>query len=315
MLVMTIDEFSKDQIQYLQDICSPMPVHLEPDIKNNSTLLNHVEVLITFGFDLTKETLEQMPSLKWVQVFQTGVEHIPIEELEERGILLTNVKGIYSTPMSEYVMSMILYYTRQLRRFIQEQQQHIWNREELVDEAGGKTIAIFGAGTIGTAIAEKARMFGMHVLGVNTSGQLRPHFDEMVTLDNKEKALKEGDFIVLLLPETKKTFHCIGRNELRLMKESAYLINIGRGGLVDTNALVNELNQKTIQGAALDVFEEDPLPKDHPLWDMNNVFITPHLSAKTIHFYDRCIEKFKMNFSRYQKGETMIDKVDLDKGY
>lgn len=315
MLLLTIDEFSDDHIQHFNGICSPMLVQLEPDIKNNSKLLKQVEILITYGFDVTKENLDLMPSLKWVQVFQTGVEHVPIEELEKRGILLTNVKGIYGTPMSEYVMSMILYYTREMGRFVREKQQHIWNRKELVDEAYGKTIAIFGAGTIGTAIAEKAKLFGMHVIGVNTSGKLRPQFDEMVTLDNKEKALKKGDFIVLLLPETKETFHCIGRNELRQMKQSAYLINIGRGGLVDTNNLIEELHRKTIQGVALDVFEEDPLPKNHPLWEMDNVFITPHLSAKTIHFFDRCIEKFKVNFERYQKEEMMIDEVKAEKGY
>ncbi|HEU5140262.1 MAG TPA: D-2-hydroxyacid dehydrogenase [Bacillales bacterium] len=315
MLLVTIDEFSDQQFRRLIDLSRPRLVHLERDLKNSRLDLNQTEIWITYGFDVTKENLDRMPGLKWIQVFQAGIEHIPLEELNRRGIRLTNVKGIHGIPMSEYVMSMVLYVARDLARFIREQKLHAWNREDLVDEAFGKTMAVFGAGTIGTMVAEKAKMFDMRVIGVNTSGESRSPFDEMYTLDDKLEVLRQSDFIVLLLPVTEATYHCIGREELKQMKPGAYLINTGRGALVDTEALVSELRAGKIRGVALDVFEEDPLPKDHPLWDMENVFITPHLSAKTVRYLDRCIDKFEPNFECFENGDPMVNQVDVAKGY
>ncbi|HET7579482.1 MAG TPA: D-2-hydroxyacid dehydrogenase [Bacillales bacterium] len=315
MLLLTIDEFSDEQFHRLSALNRDRPTHLAADLTSTSLPLEETEILITYGFDVTKENLDRMPNLKWIQVFQAGIEHIPLDELHKRGILLTNVKGIHGIPMAEYVMSMIFYVTRDIPRFVRDQKQHVWNRDNLVGEAYGKTMAIFGAGTIGTKVAEKAKAFDMHVIGVNTSGKPCEPFDEMFTLADKMEVLRRSDFVVLLLPVTDETFHCIGSEELRQMKKEAYLINIGRGALVDTDALVTELQQGVIRGAALDVFEKDPLPKDHPLWDMENVFITPHLSAKTVRYLDRCLDKFEINLARFEKGEAMIHQVDVKKGY
>lgn len=315
MLLLTIDELSESQIRYLDSLDPSMPVHLETDLENSRLPLDQVEMWITYGFDVTSDNLDQMPALKWIQVFQAGVEHIPMEELNQRGVQLTTVKGIHSIPMAEYVMGMVLYYTRNMQRFMFDQKQHFWNRNELVDEAFGKTMAIFGAGTIGSEVARKAQLFGMHVIGVNSNGRDRPGFDEMTTLQEKDVVLRKSDFVVLLLPVTDETYHCIDHPELTQMKKSAYLMNIGRGALVDTQALLAALKKESIRGAALDVFEEDPLPKDHPLWDMDNVFITPHLSAKTVRYLDRSIEKFEANLTHFRNGESMINEVDVQKGY
>ncbi|HEX7063710.1 MAG TPA: D-2-hydroxyacid dehydrogenase [Bacillales bacterium] len=315
MLLVTIDELSDRQFQRLINLSRPRSVYLERDLKNSRLDLEQTEIWITYGFDVTKENLDRMPGLKWIQVFQAGIEHIPLDELNRRGIRLTNVKGIHGIPMAEYVMGMVLYVVRDMARFIRDQKQNVWNREDLVDEAFGKTMAVFGAGTIGTMVAEKAKMFDMRVIGVNTSGEGRWPFDEMYTLDQKSEVLQRSDFVVLLLPVTEATHHCIGLEELKQMKPGAYLINTGRGALVDTEALMSELRAGTIRGAALDVFEEDPLPKDHPLWDMENVFITPHLSAKTVRYLDRCIDKFEQNLKHYENGDPMINQVDVAKGY
>lgn len=315
MLLVTIDEFSDQQLQRMTALNPKRPTYFESDIRNSKLPLKQTEIWITYGFDVTKENLERMPSLKWIQVFQAGIEHIPLDELKKRNIRLTNIKGIHGRPMSEYVMSIVLYVTRDMGRFIRDQKKHIWNRENLVDEAYGKTMAIFGAGTIGKAVAEKAKAFGMHVIGVNTSGIRKAPFDETVTLTEKDKVLKKSDFVILLLPVTKETYHCIGQDELEQMNTSAWLINIGRGSLVDTDALMTALRKNSIAGAALDVFEEDPLPEDHPLWEMDNVLITPHLSAKTIHYLDRCIDKFERNLQFYENGKSMPFQVDMKKGY
>lgn len=315
MLLITIDELSKQQVDHLSRINQLMPARLESNLNHPSLPLEKVEILITYGFDVKKETLERMSSLRWIQVFQSGIDHIPLQEVNDRRIILTNVRGIHRIPMAEYVMSVVLYYTRNIERFVGDQRSHIWNRDELVDEAFGKTMAVFGAGTIGSAIADRAKGFGMHTIGVNTTGNKKESFDEMYTLSQKHDVLSRSDFVVLLLPVTTETHHCISKDEIIQMKNSAYLINIGRGQLVDTSALVSALKQKTIQGAVLDVFEEDPLPKEHPLWDLDNVLITPHLAAKTIRYLDRCIEKFKENFTQYAANEPMYNVIDTDKGY
>ncbi|HET7616671.1 MAG TPA: D-2-hydroxyacid dehydrogenase [Bacillales bacterium] len=315
MLLVTIDEVSEKQLHSLKKIVGDNEVKLETSLESSKLPLRDTEIWITYGFDVTAENLDRMPDLKWIQVFQSGVEHIPFEELEKRDIKLTNVKGIHGVPMAEHVMSIVLYVTRDIPRFIRDQKQHVWNRNELVGEVNGKTMAIFGAGTIGTEVAKKAKSFDMRVIGVNTSGDRHEPFDEMATLADKKRVLAESDFVVLLLPVTDETYHCISTEELKAMKRDSYLINVGRGALVDTDALIDGLSRKTIKGAALDVFEEDPLPKDHPLWDMENVFITPHLSAKTVRYLDRCIEKFKVNLRSYQNGERMTYQVDVEKGY
>lgn len=311
MLLVTIDEVSESQIERLRELNSEMPVRLETD--HETAELKDTEIWITYGFDVTKENLERMPNLKWIQIFQSGVEHLPFGELVKRNILLSNVKGIHGVPMAEHVMSLVLYVTRDLPRFIRDQKNHVWNRNDLVGEVNGKTMAIFGAGTIGKEVARKAKLFDMRVIGVNTSGRPVEPFDEMYMMADKKKVLAESDFVVLLLPVTDETYHCISTNELRAMKADGYLINVGRGALVDTEALMAELSK--IKGAALDVFEEDPLPPDHPLWEMENVFITPHLSAKTIRYLDRCIDKFSINLENYRNGDPMANRVNVEKGY
>ena len=311
MLLVTIDEVSETQIERLKELNPGMPVRLETEPE--TAVLKDVEFWITYGFDVTKENLEQMSNLKWIQIFQSGVEHLPFDELVKRNILLSNVKGIHGVPMAEHVMSLVLYVTRDLPRFIRDQKNHVWNRNDLVGEVNGKTMAIFGAGTIGKEVARKAKLFDMRVIGVNTRGKQVEPFDEMYTMADKNKVLAESDFVVLLLPVTDETYHCISTNELRAMKADGYLINVGRGALVDTDALMAELSE--IKGAALDVFEEDPLPPYHPLWEMENVFITPHLSAKTVRYLDRCIDKFSINLENYRNGDPMANRVDVEKGY
>lgn len=315
LLVSLTDKLLKQHVEELSKHVYPMKIHLEPDLLRSSLPLDEVEILITYGSDVSKETLDLMPSLKWIQVFQSGVEEIPLQELKDRNILLTNIKGIHGIPMTEYVMSIILYFTRDIPRYNKYKQKRMWYRQEFVDEAHGKTVSIFGAGTVGQFIAQKCKDYGLKVIGVNTSENPKPHFDEMYSIEAKDLVLQKSDFVVLLLPATKETYHCIGKREFELMKKDAYLINIGRGSLVNTDDLITGLQNKAIKGAALDVVEQDPLPENHPLWDVENVIITPHIAARTYQYFDRGIEKFLLNLEAYKKGKKPPFNIDLDKGY
>ncbi|RST77427.1 D-2-hydroxyacid dehydrogenase [Siminovitchia acidinfaciens] len=315
MLLITVFDLPDEHVSRIKEITN-MPVHVDPNLENDNVPLDEVEILITYGLEnINSDLLDRMPALKWIQVFQTGVEHIPLDEISKRGILLTNVRGIYNSPMSEYVMSLVLYVTRDIERFIRNQKQRKYDRTELVEEVNGKTIGIFGTGTIGQEVAKKAKAFDMKVLGFNSNGRSIPSFDEVYTWDSKNQMLEQCDFVVLLLPETEQTRNFIGEEELKLMKNDAYLINIGRGPLVNDEALIHSVESGEIRGAALDVFDVEPLPEDSPLWDVENILITPHLSGKSVRFFERSINIFEENFKAHREGRDLTFVVDAARGY
>lgn len=317
LLVSLPDPLPEKERGYLTAFVYPMKVYFQEKFLNaaHEIPLHKIQIWLTYGSDITKEALNQMPSLKWIQVFQSGIEKVPLEELKKRGILLTNIKGIHGIPMSEHAISTILYFAKNLEKYTFNKQKHLWDRCGHDDEIYGKTISIFGAGTVGTAIAERCCDFGMRVIGVNTSGEHKSPFDEMYAMKDKETVLKTSDFVLLLLPSIPETYHCISRHELSLMKESAYLINLGRGSLINNQDLINSLKSGSIRGASLDVFEEEPLPEDSPLWETPHLLITPHMAARTWRYYERALEKFALNFNAFQQGEQPPYIINLNKGY
>mgnify|MGYP001352871169 CR=1 FL=1 len=264
---------------------------------------------------MDKETLEKMPSLKWIQIFQTGVEQLPLEELKKRNILLTNIQDFHSIPIAEYVLTTMLYFTRSIPKYLHLQKNQDWDRTEKDQEIYEKTVAIFGAGKIGQVVAERCRLLGMHVIGVNTTGQPRPNFDEVFPMSQKHEVLKKSDYVVLLLPATKDTYHAFGKEEFEKMKNTSHLINVGRGTLINQEELAECLENEVIRGAALDVTDPEPLPKDHFLWETKNVLITPHMASITNRYIERALEKVTLNWNAYKSGKTPPYSIDLDRGY
>ncbi|WP_157827519.1 D-2-hydroxyacid dehydrogenase [Niallia nealsonii] len=313
MILVTLPDLPADYQASLLDRYGD--IYFLVDFLNGHIPLEKIEILITYGFDLDECTLNKLPSLKWVQVFQTGVEHIQLNELENRDILLTNVRGIYGNSISEYVMSFILYFMRDMERFIENQRLQIYNRSILPDEVYGKTIVILGAGAIGREIAKKAKLFQMKVIGVNTTGSPVEGFDEMYTFDDRNQVMGKGDFVVALFPVTDKTYHCITKEQFQLMKKSAYFINVGRADLIVEEDLIQALQQEMIKGAVLDVFNEEPLPKSSPLWEVDTLYLTPHISGKTKLFYQRCIDIFDENYRAFKAGDQLAFNFNYQKGY
>ncbi|GAA0325966.1 D-2-hydroxyacid dehydrogenase [Bacillus carboniphilus] len=317
MLLVTLDDATSGHLDKLSSIISSeMPVHYtKVSINNNQIDLKDVQVWITYGHDITPEVLEQMPNLQWIQIFQAGVEHIPFGELENRNIQLTNMKGIQTIPMAEYALSMMLYLMGNISQYLENQKKSKWDHGALFHEINGKHVSIFGAGTIGTEIAKLCKNMKMLVSGVNTSGIHKEPFDQMYRLEDREEILGQSDFVVMLLPETTETTHCISRREFEVMKESSFLINMGRGPLVHEEALIEALKDKAIAGAVLDVCNEEPLPPNHPFWSTENLIITPHVAAKSPRYLDRCIETFEKNFKSYLNNDSLQFLVNLEKGY
>lgn len=286
------------------------------NISQAATALPDAEVLITYGEDLDAGIIARCTKLRWIHVISAGVELLPFPAIAERGIRVTNARGIHATPMSEYVMAVLLQMTRQTDRLRTQQRERRWDRSIRVGELAGQTLLVIGAGAIGQAIAQKAQAFSMTTIGVNTDGREVPHFDRMASLAELPTVLGEADVIVLTVPLTEETYHLIGSEELSMMKLTATLINIARGAVVDEEALLRALREQTIARAVLDVFEQEPLSPEHPFWELENVILTPHLSGRSPFYMTRALKLFCHNLEVYLKGiGSYQNEIDPHKGY
>lgn len=279
--------------------------------------LKECEVFITYGFDLTEEDILLGENLKWLMVMSAGIDKIPLKICREKGILVTNVKGIHKIPMAEYTLGMMLQYEKKLKQMWINEQNNKWYRRLPFGELAGKTVLIFGTGAIGSEIARLAKAFRMKTLGVNRSGNSVENIDELFTRDNFEKALPEADYIVSILPSTEETRYFFKEEHFKKMKESAVFINIGRGDVVRDEVIITALNNDEIAHAILDVFEDEPLNENHPFWTMEKVTVTPHASSLSRNYLPRAFEIFVKNLHTYLKKEDddFINKIDYFKGY
>lgn len=278
--------------------------------------LKTADVLITYGLDLTKEIVNQCTHLKWIQVISAGINELPLDIINEKKILLTNAKGIHHIQMSEYTIGVIFQLSRKMNEIYKNQLKKKWEVVRFA-EMYGSTIGIVGLGSIGQGIAEKAKAFNMKVIGMNTDGRAVPYVDKVFKPNQLKELMAESDYIVIIVPLTPDTYHLIGQEELHAMKETAYIINIARGEVIDEEALISKLKNKEIAGAVLDVFSKEPLPEDHPFWTLDNCIITPHLSGKSPNYLKRAIELLMYNMDYYRKNEIskMKNVVDSDKRY
>lgn len=273
------------------------------------------EILLTYGWDIKKETLDLFPKLRWIQTLSAGVDALPLAELAERGVVLTNVKGAHKIQMAEHVIWSILMLLRQGVAFVEQQEKRLFSAKPKIDEMYGKTVCIVGAGTIGREIARRCTAFGMTVYGVSRKGQQDPAFSKIVTVDNMSDVLGISDIVVVVLPLTPDTKNFINQRFIGEMKDGALLINAARGPVADEEALLHALEERKISAAALDVFVKEPLPEDHPFWSLENVFITPHIGGRTIQASERMWDAFTLNLAKYPDQKEMINSIDLSAGY
>lgn len=278
--------------------------------------ISDAEVLITYGEDVKDHHIDMAKQLKWIMVISAGVDQLPFEKIRQRNILVTNAKGIHAKPMAEYTLGMILQVARRAKILYQNEQAKIWDRRVPMTEINGQTITIIGAGTIGTEIARLAKAFGMKTIGINRDGRKANHMDEVYSIAEIKHALKEADYIVSVLPLTSDTYHLINKEMFLSMKSSATFINIGRGQTVCQKDLLEILQEGKISHAVLDVFEEEPPPKDHPFWEMENVTITPHISGLSPFYQPRAFKIFIKNLETYlSKGTNFINVIDPNREY
>jgi len=287
--------------------------------KDRSVWLGHLpEAEIVGGWNKEAATacLAGHSSLRWVHNWGAGVDSLPLEAFRSRGILVTNSSGVHPYPISETIFALMLAFTRKIQVYVRNQAERKWHHANLGQELHGRTLGILGVGAIGRETARVAKAFGMKVLGLRRSGEPMPEVDRMYDYRGLNEVLRESDYVVNILPLTPETRHWIGEEQFRAMKPSAFYVNVGRGQTTDTDALMRALTEGRIAGAGLDVFEQEPLPPEHPLWGLDNVIITPHTAGSTIHYNDRVLDIFLPNLEAYLAGKPLVSNVvDLELGY
>lgn len=260
-------------------------------------------------------------NLKWVQLpFAGSDNYARMPVFREKDILLTNLSGAFGQSISEVVLGDVLSLYKHLPLYRDHQRDHVWMDEGWQESPVGKKLLILGAGNIGQETAKLFRPFGCEITGLwRRQREIPENFDRMITMDALEAELARADIVVAALPESPETHKLLNRERLNLMKKTAVLVNVGRGGLIDHMALAEKLQKGELRGAALDVTDPEPLPTDHPLWDCKNALITPHISGGSfghlIATEERLFDICRTNLKRYLEDAPLMNRVDLETGY
>jgi len=278
----------------------------DPDATDGGYLAS-CDAAVTFAH--TDALLES--GLDWVHSIQAGYDRFPLGPFEEHGIALTNSTGIHDTSVGEFAVGLMLSFARRLHTYVRRQEDNEWGYPAW-DEPftlDGERLCVVGLGTIGRGIAERADALGMEVVGVRRSGEPTPQTEEVYTPDDLHEAIGGAKFVALAVPLTDETEGLVGRAEFEAMREDARLVNVARGPVVVEDELVAALREDEIAGAGLDVFEEEPLPEDSPLWGMDEVIVTPHAAAATRDYFRDIAELVRENVGRVERGEALHNRV------
>ena len=280
------------------------------------------ETEVVLGFVVRPHNLERAKQLKWVHSTAASATHVLFPALIESDVVVTNARGLHADAMAEHTLGLMLSFARNLHRSRDDQHARRWSPETLwkeapgIDSLAGTTLGLIGLGQVGGAIATRARALGMRVIAVRKRPAAEPApADEQWPVSRLGDLLEEADWVVIAAPHTRDTERLIGAPELARMKPSARLVNLGRGALVDEDALYVALRGGAIAGAALDVFCEEPLPPDHPFWSLKEVILTPHTSGLGPRYWERALAQFTDNLRRYVAGEPLRNIVDKRAGY
>ena len=254
------------------------------------------------------------PSLKWVQICSTGFSDNVTAEIADGRVTLTNAQGLHTVPIAESVLAAMLAHAKNLTQRRIDQRAHVWRRLNN-DELGGKVVLIIGLGNIGKTVARFCKTFAMTVIGTKRTPGPVEGIDRVFSVDDLTDHLPVADYIVIAAPHTPATEGLLNAASFAVMKPSAYVVNVGRGQVIEESALIGALEEGRIAGAYLDAFDHEPLGDDHVLWDMDRVFVVPHDSHSSPYIGDRMVEIFCANLRRYVAGKRLQNICDPAKGY
>jgi len=260
--------------------------------------------------------IEKTKKLKWLHTFSAGIDPIINSPVRDMDVIVTNAKGVHGYSMAVVGIGCIIALLRDFPLYSKRQRDHVWKKETAVlpREIWDQTLVILGAGAVGVHLARLAKAFDMRVIGVKRTILPLENYDVILPDSRMEEALAQADIVVNLIPAMPETRHLIDAEKFKAMKPSAYFINLSRGIVVDEKALADALKSGLIAGAAIDTVEEEPLSPDSPLWDIDNIILTPHCSADGVSLMDRSVAQFCELARSYEAGKPLSNQVDMEKG-
>jgi phosphoglycerate dehydrogenase-like enzyme len=313
-------EFPLSVAQQLQKEFPAATVRLLSDPAQRRQELADTDVLFTLR--LSAEELSSAKRLKWLHLPSAGATHVLFPEMVASQVIITNSRGLHAIPIAEHVLGVMIILARKLHDAYRFQLQGKWARREMFDryptfsELYEQTAGIIGLGSIGLAVAERVKALGMRVVATRRNPTDRPScVDELFGPDGLPHLLRTSDFVIIAAPLTPETQGLIGEKELRLMKPTAYLLNVGRGAIIQESVLIRALKEGWIAGAGLDVTEVEPPPVESELFHLPNVFLTPHCSGLRSRYWEHAVVIFKSNLRNFLQGEPMSNVVDKHGGY
>jgi phosphoglycerate dehydrogenase-like enzyme len=264
------------------------------------------------------EMLIGSPNLKWLQLNSAGSDAYIKEGILNEGVLLTNATGAYGLAISEHIIGVLLQLFKKLHLYSSNQKLHLWKDEGAVKSIYNSKILIIGLGNIGEEFAKRVKAFGAYTIGVRRSNTKKSEYiDELYLMDKIDYLLPMADVVMLSMPSTKETYKMFSKDKLKLMKKGSVLLNVGRGNVLDTDALCDFIENNHLLGAGLDVTDPEPLPKEHRMWDIENIIITPHISGgyHLPETFERIVRISAENLERFNKGDKLRNIVDFQTGY
>jgi phosphoglycerate dehydrogenase-like enzyme len=280
----------------------------------------NAEVIFNWSASLTllREVFLMSPRLRWIHSRSAGLEQTLFPELVESNVVVTNGSGVFSPSLGEFVLAAILYFAKDFRRMIRNQAAGVWDQFDIT-MVSGRTVGIIGYGSIGAAVAARARALDMKILALRRHVSRQSQEDPLIYRVYGPEALLEMlsqcDYIVVTLPLTEQTRNLIADAEFAAMKKNAVLINVGRGPTINERALIKALAENRIRGAALDVFDQEPLPQGHPFYSMENVLLSPHCADHTPDWFENASRFFLSQLERFRSGQDLLNLVDKRRGY
>ncbi len=318
MKILVHFSFTEEQIAHMRDLvqsCGDHEFTYTDDAAEALRLAPGTEILLGH---FRPEVCAAAPELRWVQSFSAGMNNFLFPEIVESDVTVTNMAGIYAPQGGEHAWALLLALTRGIHQSVRSQAEHRWGNSGPRIELAGGTLGIVGLGGFGIETAQRAQGYNMEIIALDPMRTDKPDYIAELKPAGREDLhdlLRRSDAVVIACPRTPETYHLIGRDEFAQMKDTAYLVNVTRGGIIDEPALIEALESGQIAGAGLDVCEEEPLPPDNPLWDAPNLIITPHSAGGSQQRPRKTFEFFCANLERYLKGEELLNIVDKGRGF
>lgn len=319
MKIVVIARPDAPSLRLLEPLKAQHTVVITDDPEELSCAVDGAQVIVSAAGNGTvlQKLWSRARQLEWIHSLSAGVENLIFPQLRDSDIPLTNARGVYKESLGEFVLAAALYFAKDFPRMLRNQRAGRWEQFD-VDVLFRQTMGIVGYGEIGRAAAQRAKALGMKVYITRRRPELSasdPLADEAFPLERLEEMIRRCDYVVVSAPLTNETRGLIGEKEIAAMKPSAVIVNVGRGPVIEEAALIRALEQRRIRGAALDVFDVEPLPAGHPFWRLSNVLLSPHCADHTEGWLESSVEFFLRNFERYLKGEPLLNVVDKKAGY